>query len=126
MIASLAAVSAALFVGSLLATPWLIVRLPADYFDARVPRQFLPGRSPMVRAVGHVLKNLFGWVFIAAGLAMIVLPGPGWLTIVLGISLADFPRKRQLEARIMGQPLILKGVNRIRAKYGKPPLVVHP
>jgi hypothetical protein len=125
VIASLAAVSAALFIGSLLATPWIVVRLPADYFDARVPREFLRGRSKAVRVAGHFIKNVFGWIFIAAGLAMIVLPGPGWLTLVLGISLADFPRKRQLEARIVGQPIILNGINRIRAKYGKPPLVVH-
>jgi len=102
------------------------VRLPADYFDVRVPRPFLGGRHPVVRIVAIFFKNILGVVFLLAGIAMLVLPGQGVLTIVMGISLMDFPKKRLLEAKLIGQPLVISNVNRLRARFGKPPLTIAP
>src|SRR5512140_3272825 len=78
----LAAASVATFVGSLIAVPWLVVRIPADYF-ARGRRRPLPwaDRHPLVRALLHVGKNVIGGLFVIAGIAMLVLPGQGILTI---------------------------------------------
>jgi hypothetical protein len=120
----LAIFSLVAFVASLVAIPWILVRLPADYFDVRVPRPFLAGRHPVLRSVLIVLKNIVGFVFLLGGIAMLVLPGQGLLTILVGISLMDFPKKRLLEAKLIGQPLIFSGVNRLRARFGKPPLVI--
>lgn len=120
----LAIFSVVAFVGSLIAIPWILVRLPADYFDVRVPRPFLAGRHPVLRLGLIVLKNIVGFVFLVAGVAMLVLPGQGLLTILVGISLMDFPKKRLLEAKIIGQPLIFSGINRLRARFGKPPLTI--
>ena len=114
------------FVGSLIAIPWLLVRLPADYFDVRVPRPFLGGRHPVLRSIAIFFKNILGVVFLFAGIAMLVLPGQGVLTIVMGISLMDFPKKRLLEAKLIGQPLVFSNVNRLRARFGKPPLTIAP
>ncbi len=114
------------FVGSLIAIPWILMRLPATYFDMRVPRTFLGGRHPVLRAVGIVIKNIVGFILLLAGIAMLVLPGQGVLTILIGISLMDFPNKRQLEARLIGQRLVFSGVNRLRARFGKPPFVLAP
>lgn len=121
----LAAASAATFVGSLVAVPWLVVRIPADYF-ARGHYRRLPwaNRHPVVRALLHVGKNLIGGLFIVAGIAMLVLPGQGILTIVIGILLLDFPGKRELERRIVARPAILHSINWLRRRGGKPPLVV--
>jgi hypothetical protein len=126
VLAWFAAVSLAGFVGSLIAIPWILVRLRADYFDTRVPRHWMQGRHPVIRGVGLVLKNLVGCVFLFAGIAMLVLPGQGILTILIGVSLLDFPGKQRLEARIVSQRLVLQGINAIREKFGKPPLVLAP
>jgi hypothetical protein len=124
LLIQLAIFSAVAFVGSLIAIPWILVRLPADYFDVRVPRPFLHGRHPFLRMALIVLKNIAGLIFLLAGIAMLVLPGQGMLTILVGVSLMDFPKKRLLEARIIGQPLIYSGINRLRARFGKPPLAI--
>ena len=106
--------------------PWLIVRLPADYFDLRTPRHFLSDTHPVMRGLALVLKNIAGFVLLVAGIAMLVLPGQGVLTILIGISLMNFPGKRRLEARLIGERHIFSGVNRLRARFGKPPFELAP
>ena len=71
-----------------------------------------------------MLKNLFGVILLLGGMAMLVLPGQGILTILIGLSLLDFPGKRALERRIVGRPLVLQAINRIRRKFNKSPLLV--
>lgn len=124
MLALVAGASVAMFIGSLIAIPWMLVRLPADYFDTRVARHWMRDRHPLLRAAGLLVKNVAGVVFVAAGLAMLVLPGQGILTILIGVSLVDFPGKRRLEAQLVGQPAVLRGINSVRARFGKPPLVL--
>jgi hypothetical protein len=41
-----------------------------------------------------------------------------------GISLVDFPGKRQLERKLIGQPAVLNTINKVREKFGRPPLTV--
>lgn len=126
MLAWVAAVSIAGFIASLIAIPWILVRLPADYFDTRVERQFMPGRHPAMRAAGRVVMNVAGIVFLLAGIAMLVLPGQGILTILIGVSLIDFPGKRRMEARLVSQRLVRQAINAIRHRFGKPPLTMAP
>ncbi len=123
----LAAVSVVTFVGSLLVVPWLIVRIPADYFSRTEP-PVLPwaNRHPVVHVVAHVAKNMVGVLLILAGIAMLVLPGQGVLTIVIGILLLDFPGKRALERRLVSQPTILCAINWMRERGGRPPLRIDP
>jgi hypothetical protein len=121
-----AIVSAIVFVGTLIAIPFILVRLREDYFDVRVPRPWMKGRNPILRAAGKVLKNVAGVLFLLAGISMLLLPGQGLLTILIGISLLDFPGKRRLEARIIGQRRIFSAVNSLRAKFGKPAFVLAP
>jgi len=54
------------------------------------------------------------------------LPGQGLLTMLIGISLMDFPRKRELEAKMVGQPTLLGVINSMRHKFDKPPLTLAP
>jgi hypothetical protein len=126
MLPLVAAASVAMFIGSLVAIPWILVRLPADYFDTRVERHWMRDHHPILRAAGLVVKNVAGLIFLAAGIAMLVLPGQGVLTILIGLSLVDFPGKRRLEAQLVGQPAVLRGINAVRARFGKPPLVLAP
>jgi uncharacterized protein (TIGR02611 family) len=51
------------------------------------------------------LKVLFGFTLLALGMAMIILPGPGWLTIflALGVLAAEFVWARRLLDRLKQQ-----------------------
>ena len=114
------------FIGSLIAIPLILVRLPADYFDTRVPRHWMKDHHPVLRVIGLVVKNAVGAVFLLAGFAMLFLPGQGVLTILVGISLMNFPGKQQLEAKLIGQPAVLRAINAMRNKFNKPPLIIAP
>lgn len=114
------------FVGSLIVIPWTITRIPADYFVKPDHRPILPffGRHPVIRVLGLIAKNLFGLLFLLAGIAMLVLPGQGILTMLIGLSLLNFPGKRALELKLIEQPAVAHGINWIRERAGRPPLQV--
>ncbi len=114
------------FIGSLIAIPLILVRLPADYFDTRIPRHWMKDHHPLLRLMGLIVKNVLGIVFFLVGFAMLFLPGQGLLTMLIGISLMDFPRKRELEAKMVGQPTLLGVINTMRQKFHKPPLSLAP
>lgn len=110
-------------VASVLAVPVLIARLPRDYLSCEPkPHVFWPKVSPFIRWPAFVLKNLLGVALVIAGLAMLVLPGQGLLTIAAGIMLLDFPGRQSLERRVLGRPAILRAINWIRRREKRPPL----
>jgi hypothetical protein len=116
----MAVASAFVFAASLVAVPWVIVRLPANYFNHqhRVASKLSERAATYYLLV--VLKNLAGAVFIAMGIAMLVLPGQGLLTIFIGVSLINFPGKYRLERYLVSRQLILKPLNWVRRRAGKP------
>ena len=120
----LVVVSGVFFIGTLTAIPILIVRLPDDYFIQNHRQTWLQNRHPVLRVSVYVIKNLLGYVFLLAGIAMLMLPGQGILTMVIGVSLIDFPGKQRLQRQLIGQPAVLRTINRIRRKFGRKPLVV--
>ena len=69
---------------------------------------------------------LFGFALILAGVAMLVLPGQGILTILMGVALANFPGKFTLERRLVRQPAVGRALNRIREIAGKVHLELPP
>ena len=123
---TLTVLSIVFFVGSLIAIPFILVRLPADFFDVRVPRPWMENHHPLLRVLGHLVKNVIGVVFIFVGFLMLFLPGQGILTMLIGITLLEFPGKRHLEAKLIGQPTVLNAINSMRQKFGKPPLIIAP
>ncbi len=114
------------FTLSLAVVGFLLVRLPATYFLDRHERGLWIDQHPVVRWSGIALKNLLGAGLIALGavLSLPGIPGQGVLTILLGVMLLDFPGKRKLERRLVGMPRVLDRVNRLRARFGKPALVL--
>ncbi len=119
------ALSIVMFVGGLVLMPVLIVRMSADYFlHPAPPAESWPRRHPALRISILVIKNVLGVVLLLAGLAMLPLPGPGIITILVAISLLNFPGKRSLELRIVRQGPVLQAINWIRARARRPPLVV--
>lgn len=123
---TLTALSIVFFVGSLIAIPFILVRLPTDFFDTRVPRRWMENHHPVLRLLGHLAKNVVGAIFLFAGFLMLFLPGQGILTMLIGITMLDFPGKRRLEAKMIGQPTVLSTINGMREKFGKPPLTIAP
>jgi hypothetical protein len=123
---SLSILAIVTFAGSLIAIPWILLRLPPHYFDERHPRTWLEDHHPVLRALALGLKNLFGALFVLAGIAMLVLPGQGLLTMLIGLSLLDFPGKRALERKLISVPLISMTINRLREQFGRSPLIVYP
>ena len=115
-----------MFVGTLIAIPIILMRLPADYFDVRTPRPWMENHHPILRLLGHIVKNVVGAIFLFAGFLMLFLPGQGVLTMLIGLSLIEFPGKRRVEAKIVGQSTVLSTINAMRAKFDKPPLIIAP
>ena len=120
------ALSILMCVGTLVALPLVVARLPADYFrrDHHATRHHTP--SAARRLLGLFGKNLLGIVLVCTGVAMLVFPGQGLLTMLIGLMLIDFPGKRALEQRLVRLPTVLRALNWMRAKAHRPPLEPPP
>ena len=117
----LGVISIIMFVGTIVAIPIILNKLPANYFQHDLEHKWMEDYHPIFRNIGLIVKNTVGLTFLLAGMAMLVLPGQGILTMVIGISLLDFPGKRRLEHKLLTQPTIFQAMNSIRAKCSKPP-----
>ncbi len=121
----IAGASIVTFIATLIVVPWLIVRIPPDYFaHGRRQRKQWANRHSIVRGVLLTGKNLLGYILIAAGIAMLVLPGQGMLTILLGIILVDLPGKYRLERWFVARRPVLRSINWLRRRAGRAPLVL--
>ena len=67
-----------------------------------------------------MLRNCIGLVFLAAGIVMLVLPGQGIITILIGISFMDFPKKHHLVDYLVRRQKVIRFLNWIRKKEKKP------
>lgn len=118
-------VSVAYFLVSLFFIRFFIIRIPPDYF---VREQGAGGTRSFGRLLLVIGRNLLGVFLIIMGLFMSLpgVAGQGVLTILLGLTLTDFPGKRRLEIRIIRQPLIHRAINSLREKAGRIPLLLPP
>lgn len=122
---ALSLLSLLMLLGSLFITPWLLIRLPADYFLIDKPHLWTRlKQATLPRRCLLLLKNALGLVCLIAGLLMLVLPGQGLLTLLAGIFLLDFHGKKALERRLVSRPRVLKSINWLRNRYGHPSLLV--
>lgn len=69
-------------------------------------------------------KNLLGYALVMAGIAMLVLPGQGMLTILVGILFLDFPGKYWFERWVVARSPVLQSINWLRRRAGHPPLLL--
>ncbi|TPV95469.1 MAG: hypothetical protein B7733_09795 [Myxococcales bacterium FL481] len=120
VLTGLSILSVVTLLGTAALVPFVVARIPEDYF-ARTEAQRRRSRGVMW-LVGAVLKNALGLVLLAAGLAMLVLPGQGVLTVLAGLSLLNFPGKRALEVRLISRPAVWRTVTWLRRRCGRPPL----
>ena len=114
------------FIGTLILVPVFIIRIPHDYFADIHRHGWDPWghRHPVIRWSFIIGKNLIGVLFIALGIAMLVLPGQGILTMLIGIMLTNFPGKYQLERSVVTAAPVLRNINKLRRRAGREPLDV--
>lgn len=77
---------------------------------------------PIPASVVIVAKNVLGYVCLAAGLAMLVMPGPGLVVALVCFLMVDFPGKYPVEKWLLSRPRVLHFINRLRRRKGRPPL----
>lgn len=123
--ASLAVVSVVGLVGSIIALPFVVAALPEDYFLAPRPLPFQRAH-PVLSLSLRLIKNAIGWCLVLSGLLMLVLPGQGLLTILVGLILSDFPGKSRIERRLAAEPKVLAALNWLRSRARRPPLKAPP
>jgi hypothetical protein len=115
--------SALLTIVGALSLPLLAIRIPADYFSRPSNgRRTSFAKYPFLRLLILVLRNTLASVLFAAGIIMLFTPGQGLLMLLVALSLARFPGKRQLERKLIALPGVSSAINKLRAKRGKPPL----
>ncbi|MCH2145803.1 MAG: PGPGW domain-containing protein [Phycisphaerales bacterium] len=121
LLSGLGILSVVTFVGSLIALPILVARLPEDYFITNAaPARPWRTEHPVRGTVVYLGRNLLGLVLVAGGIAMLFLPGQGLLAIAIGLLMMDLPRKRRLQAWLVSLKPIHKGITWLRRKAGQP------
>ena len=111
-----------LFVASLLAVPWVVRRLPPDVLEREEMPALGSQQATFWRLTVRLGRNLVGAVLLLAGIAMLVLPGQGLLTIIAAIILLQVPGKWRLVRVVLGYAPVLRAVNRYRTRNGLEPL----
>ncbi|WP_437288543.1 hypothetical protein [Sorangium sp. So ce406] len=114
------------FVGGMVLVAVVLVRMPEDYLVKQEDEPFLPGRPAWMRVSARIGKNLLGVLAVALGIMLSLpgVPGPGALVILIGVMLLDIPGKRRMERRFLGTPKMRAFADRVRARFGRPPLRV--
>jgi uncharacterized membrane protein YbaN (DUF454 family) len=121
-------IGAAIFVGSFLLNlaivSVILVKLPANHFSKNRKTKFWSGPRPALHAAKMIGKNILGVLLVGLGVVLSLpgIPGQGLLTILLGIMLLDFPGRERLEQKLLSKPSIVNTINRLRGRFGKPPL----
>ncbi|MFZ5492751.1 MAG: PGPGW domain-containing protein [Pseudomonadota bacterium] len=115
-------VSLLTLVVTVLLLPVLVARLPQDYFfrEHRPPRPHTG--HWLLRYALLVIKNLLGAVLLVAGLAMMLLPGPGVVTVLASFALLNLPGKYHLERWLVSRPQVRAAITLMRERAGQPPL----
>ena len=104
----------------------VLIRLPEYYFIRKEQDKDPAKRRPAMHLGLFALKNFAGVCILLAGAVMSLplVPGPGLVAMLIGLSLVTFPGKRKLELRLLRAPLALDTINWLRAKRGRPALLL--
>lgn len=112
--------SLATLVATVVAVPWVVARLPVDYF-CQPRRAVLPQDQSFPGLVFMGVKNLLGAALVLLGILMLFTPGQGLLTLLVGLLLMNFPGKYQLERALVARPGVFRSLNWLRQRRGSGP-----
>ena len=109
-------------IATVFGVPWVVTRLPKDYF-ARTERVVWRTSfdTPLLSLIISMLKNALGLLLVILGLIMLVTPGQGIVTLLIGLLLMNFPGKYHLERWLIMRPGVLRGLNWLRRRQGQLP-----
>ena len=112
--------SVTFFVGGLILMAVVVYFLSEDYF---ISTELSPifRRWPLLL----ILSNATGVVLILLGGILFLVPGPGALTLLLGVSLIQSRKKHQLIARLGRRKAVRQAVNAMRSWMGRTPMKFH-
>lgn len=115
------------FILSLGSVPWLVAKIPEDYFLHHKRKKTIPLNSTAIISyvLFRIIRNILGLILLIVGFLMLFIPGQGLLTILMGLILMDYPGKYSVEKKIISYPTVLKGLNWLRTKANKPPIRIH-
>jgi hypothetical protein len=71
----------------------------------------------------NLAKIIVGVCLLLIGIVMLVLPGQGLITMLIGLSLLPFPGKDKMEQNILSRKSVRTTLNWIRVKAKKPPFI---
>ena len=113
------------FIASILLIPLIVTQIPSDYFTHPKRQKYLWCDQPqVVRLLLIFLKNILGVILVLGGIALLLLPGQGILTILIGLIIMDFPYKYKVEIWIIKHPFVLRVINKLRSKVKQQPLEI--
>jgi Na+/H+ antiporter NhaD/arsenite permease-like protein len=118
---TLLVLSVVTLLASIVVLPFYVAGLPADYF-VHTKRQ-RRARRGSGWSLMRIARTVFGAILVVAGLLMLVLPGQGVLTLLVGLTLVEFPGKFRLERALVRRGPVLNGLNWLRRRRGAPPLL---
>jgi len=119
----IAAAIIAFSVLSLFVVAAIAVFLPADYFSNNKREKLRYANThPLIYYSLLIAKNLLGLVLLCAGIIMLVLPGQGLLTILIGLLMIDFPGKYKVTRFLVNQKAVYKPINWLRRKFNRGPI----
>jgi hypothetical protein len=105
-------------------TPWLIVRMPEDFFSRPQRYNWLDRKPASIRVPLRILKNLLAIALVIVGVVMFLTPASGLFPILLGVVLADVPGKLRLQRWILCRKTIRTSMNWLRRKFHRKPVQV--
>lgn len=106
------------FVFSLFFVSWFVNHMPSDYFVHNQRPSIRTQFSHVWRLLFFVMRNALGFCLFIVGLAMLILPGQGFLTLFISFLVMDFPGKFQIERWLARKKRILGALNWIRRRHG--------
>jgi hypothetical protein len=112
--------SLASLLATLVGVPWVVARLPSDYFSRphRAAWRLTPNR-PVVALIFGLAKNALGALLVLLGIILLFAPGQGLLTVLIGLLLINFPGKYRLERWLVRRPGVLRALNWLRRRRGE-------
>lgn len=114
-----------LFIGAAIIVPMIIVKMDKAYFTLEHrQKDSWRIRHPALKPIIMFIRNCLGVLLVLVGIIMLLTPGQGLLTILVGVMVMDFPGKFNLERKFIGWGPVFRGVNWLRRKFDREPLVL--
>ncbi len=109
---------------------YIITQMDKRYFirkkkpdDDASENPHLTSMNSSVTYVVKIAKIIVGVFLLVCGVVMLVLPGQGLITMLIGLSLIPFPGKNKIEQNLLSRRSVRSSLNWIRIKAHKDPFI---